>query len=227
MRKCVLVDFDGTLTIRDTTRYLCFELLRAQPWKFPRVCWYVARAVLFRNGNSIQAAKNKVIGYLLKGQSDSGLAKPLKRFGQRIRSLMRPPLVDRLHHCAAEGALILVVTASFESAVRESVSHLPAEVIGTVFATKQGLYTGEVDGEPCYGPSKLRMVEQWRQSAGIEVEYVEAWSDSASDLPMMQLATHRYWICGPREAELIQSADPAGKLVPSPFGSQNLMDDLV
>ena len=54
--------------------------------------------------------------------------------------------------------------------------------------------TGEIDGEPCYREAKISHVERWLQAQGLpplaRVAQSHFYSDSASDLPLLQAVTH-------------------------------------
>ena len=46
----------------------------------------------------------------------------------------------------------------------------------------------KIDGENCYGPAKLRMIEEWLQKSGLERGHVRFYSDHASDAPVFEWA---------------------------------------
>lgn len=212
MKNCVLIDFDGTLTIRDTTRYLIIELLKIRPWRaYALLPFVVAR--FFRNEESVQERKNRAIAHLVCGLTDQQIEGPLQKFSGRIQPLLRQKIKDRIIEHSSNSVIVLVVTASPEFAIKASVSALPVNVIGTGFSMKEGIYLGSVDGEACFGSSKPRFIEEWCSRKGIEMSFMEAWSDSASDLPMMQMASNRFWVCPDINAASIRKLDPNGKLV--------------
>lgn len=209
----LLLDFDGTLTKRDTTRILVYALLFARPW---RVFW--ALVPLFRlafggNEAQMQRAKDRCIGVLLRGLSRKDLQPSLKRYREKVLSLMRPELVSLLRERYGDGWQILVVTASAELAVSEAVRGLPASVLGTRFQSQEGVFTGAVHVEGCYGAAKLRRIRAWADMQQTPPRFVEAWSDSLSDLFMMEIAEKRVWICAAAELERIREHDPAGHFV--------------
>ena len=45
-----------------------------------------------------------------------------------------------------------------------------------------------IDGENCYGPAKLRMIEHWLQTSALERGHVRFYSDHASDAPVFEWA---------------------------------------
>ena len=62
--------------------------------------------------------------------------------------------------------------------------------IGTRSAIVDGVYTGELDGPFCYGPGKVEAIEQLARWEGLDLDQCWAYSDSASDLPMLDAVGH-------------------------------------
>lgn len=210
MKKVVLVDFDGTLTHRDTTRYLILELLAARPWRLGVVLGQALDMALARNFTDFQNAKYRLIGRLVRGLYPAELDSALAKFCKTVRRLRRSNVVDALEERRKNGRLILIVTASPEFAVAAALTDLPVEVVGTRFIIEDGRFTGEICGSGCFGGQKPIYLAKWALSGGGEVIYEEAWSDAVSDLPMMRLAPSRFWVCAPKQAHAIRGVDPDG-----------------
>ena len=62
--------------------------------------------------------------------------------------------------------------------------------IGTRSALSDGVYTGELDGPFCYGPGKVEAMQELARWHGYDLEQSYAYSDSASDLPMLEAVGH-------------------------------------
>jgi HAD superfamily hydrolase (TIGR01490 family) len=60
-------------------------------------------------------------------------------------------------------------------------------VVGTRAEVVDGRYTGELDGEMCHGPEKARRVAELAEARGIVLDRSYAYSDSANDLPLLEL----------------------------------------
>ena len=54
----------------------------------------------------------------------------------------------------------------------------------------QGRILSLIEGDNCYGPVKLHMIQQWMQAAGISRRdvHVRAYSDHVSDAPLLEWA---------------------------------------
>ena len=62
--------------------------------------------------------------------------------------------------------------------------------IGTRSEIVDGVYTGELAAPFCYGPGKVAAMEEIARWEGFELDRCWAYSDSASDLPMMHAVGH-------------------------------------
>lgn len=208
-----MLDFDGTMTRRDTTRILVFSLLRERPWRVFRVVGPLLRLALGGHEQKVQTAKDRCVGLLLAGLSDGQVEPALQRYKEAVSPLLRESLLELVRERHTAGQTIVVVTASAEHAVQYAISHLPVQVIGTRFEAHQGQYTGAIEGQGCYGPAKVPRIHAWADQQGAAAQYVEAWSDSLSDWPMMQLAAKRVWICRESLVARVRERDPEGEVV--------------
>lgn len=62
--------------------------------------------------------------------------------------------------------------------------------IGTRSIITDGVYTGELDGPFCYGPGKVDAIEAVAAAEQLDLDRCWAYSDSASDLPMLEAVGH-------------------------------------
>jgi HAD superfamily hydrolase (TIGR01490 family) len=62
--------------------------------------------------------------------------------------------------------------------------------IGTRSTITDGVYSGELDGPFCYGPGKVEAIEAVAAAERLDLDRCWAYSDSASDLPMLQAVGH-------------------------------------
>lgn len=187
----ILMDFDGTLTRRDTTRDLILAFLYERPWLLVAVLPALWRMAFASSAEALQSAKNCCLGRLSRGLTLSGMEPVLARFEAAVSGLLRPELVDML---ANEVNPVVIVTASPDYAVRFLFQSHPVIVIGTQFERVGEVHTGEILSPPCYGQHKPFWINAWCKDQD-KVRFIEAWSDSPADLPMMMLAERRVWLC--------------------------------
>ena len=108
----MLVDFDGTLIRRDSTRWMVELLLRKRPW---RMLWVLPELrMLFRGAdeNTLQAAKVRCVGKLLESLAEKNLGTVQGEYRRRSMNALRAELAEHMATERAEGTMILVATAS-------------------------------------------------------------------------------------------------------------------
>ena len=62
--------------------------------------------------------------------------------------------------------------------------------LGTRAVVEDGVYTGELAGPFCYGPGKVNAIADVAHWEGYDLSRCYAYSDSASDLPMLEAVGH-------------------------------------
>lgn len=88
------------------------------------------------------------------------------------------------------GRDVVVVSASGEEIVGPIARELGAtHSMATRMVVEDGKYTGEV-GFYCYGEGKVQAIEELAAREGYALEHCYAYSDSVTDLPMLQAVGH-------------------------------------
>lgn len=209
-----LMDFDGTITCRDTTRIM----LRAAASQRLLLCAIYGLALVFSrlllSQERFQRHKDILLFSLLGRMSEEEVAAIAASYGAQVKPLLRPGMLDRMSECVASGARVLVVTASPEFAVEQVFEDCRVSVIGAKLASPGGsdLAVGQTVVS-CFGTHKVARFQEWAEREGWQGEVVAAWSDSLTDLPLMRLAKRRYWVGPADKARLFQSVDPEGIFV--------------
>jgi phosphatidylglycerophosphatase C len=189
-RAIVAFDFDGTLTVKDS--YTAFLAWRAGPSAFaaglmrliPAVLAYFARP----DRGRLKVAATRVF---LAGVSRNEIEADARRFAEtHARALFRPDAIRVWRHWQAEGAQVVIVTASPDLIVAPFAKALGADLlIGTRLAfDAAGGLTGAFIGPNCRGPEKVRRL---REAFGEDFELEAAYGDTGGDLEMLALARER------------------------------------
>jgi phosphatidylglycerophosphatase C len=189
-RPTVAFDFDGTLTFRDS--FTAFLRWRAGPigYVFGLVRLLPAGIAyqFHRDRGRLKAAAARVfLGRMPRTEIES-LA---RKFAERhARSLFRPDAIAAWRRWQAQGAKLLIVTASPESLVAPFARGLGADMlIGSRLAfDDDGRFTGKLDGRNCRGPEKVRRL---REALGLELTLEAAYGDSRGDKEMLAIAEDR------------------------------------
>ncbi len=118
---------------------------------------------------------------------------------EHLEAAIRPRLLDQvrpesrkllaMHH--DEGRDTWIVSASPHRIVGPLAESLGMTgAIGTRGEVIDGVYTGRLDGPFVYGAGKVEAIEKLVSDRGYDLKLCYAYSDSISDLPMMELVGH-------------------------------------
>ena len=109
----------------------------------------------------------------------------------KLLDKVRPEARSLLEMHRRAGRNTFIVSASPQEIVGPLAEALGmAGGIGTVSEVVDGVYTGELVGPFCYGPGKVEAIAQVAEWEGYDLGRCYAYSDSASDLPMLEAVGH-------------------------------------
>ena len=210
MKEVALFDFDGTVTFIDTTKFLLLEFLKKKPLKLFISVRLLISIKFSKDAKEIQTSKNNLVANLIKGMSIEEINIIVNAFQEKTRTHIRPRVLDRIKKFSLEDKHILIVTASPSFAIDGFFEDDKIHVIGTEFTIKDGVYDGNIETTSCYGYEKVKRINQWSIINNVEIKILESWSDSLSDLPMMNLTDNRFWVGKINNKEIFQKEDPLG-----------------
>lgn len=186
-RPLVAFDFDGTLTRRDS--FLAFLRWNAGPASYAvnlaSLAPAMAKWVLDRDRSRLKAA---FVDKFLNGVEQATLAARARAFAtEESQSLLRPDALRCWKQWQAQGARLVIVTASPEILVAPFAHGLGADhLIATRLAIDAGdRLTGGMIGNNCRGPEKVRRL---RALFGDNLRLEAAYGDSAGDTEMLAIA---------------------------------------
>jgi HAD superfamily hydrolase (TIGR01490 family) len=151
------------------------------------------------------------IRFRLRGSTDEGThalrdrisaslagtrVRDMERLGPDVLARILPRLYPQVLSLAYEhqdaGRRVYIATAASNELAEVLARVLALDGgIGSQFsAVHDGVYTGEPTGLFIYGAGKARAIEQLAAREGIDLAGSYAYSDSASDLPMLRLVGH-------------------------------------
>jgi HAD superfamily hydrolase (TIGR01490 family) len=196
MTEIAIYDMDRTITRTGTyTPFLIHAALHRAPWRL----LFLPVALLAMLGYALKLftrAKLKEINQaLLLGRhiSRADLAPLTASFAERVWQLNTlPGALRQIEEDRAAGRRLVLATASYRLYVEAIAAKLRFD---DVIATNSIIgidarVTAKIEGENCYGPAKLRMIETWFAAEGIDRTQVRVrfYSDHASDAPVMEWA---------------------------------------
>ena len=189
MRKIVAFDFDGTLTTKDTL----IEFIRyAKGDKafFLGFLHYSPLLILMKLGlYPNYKAKQKVFSHFFKGMTIEAFNSVCKDFAHESLHLLRPKAIETLNQALADGADVLIVSASVDNWVSEMVT--APLVIGTKIEITDGKLTGRFLTANCYGQEKVRRILELYPHR--EEYHLTAYGDSRGDREMLAFADESYF----------------------------------
>ncbi|MEP6784672.1 MAG: HAD-IB family hydrolase [Sphingomonadales bacterium] len=200
MNRIAIYDMDKTITRRPTIVPFLFHAARTHhPWRLllvplvgGAVCLYLLRL--------IDRTKLKTINHrlLLGGAMTAAKTQALSTsFAARtMQTNVLPKALEQIARDKAEGYRLVLATASYAFYV-DGIGKVLGfdDVIGTkTKADITGAILAKIDGENCYGPGKLRMVQAWMAQNGLNREdcTIRFYSDHVSDAPAFEAADEAY-----------------------------------
>lgn len=186
-RPIVAFDFDGTLTTHDS--FTAFLRWKAEPLRYfagligllPHILAYL----LNRDRGRLKAA---AAARFLRGEPIERLQGEADAFAMaRAQSMLRPDAVQAWRNWRAQGALLVIVTATPETVVRPFARALGADLlIGTrLELDEDSRVTGRFVGGNCRGPVK---VARLKEVFGQDVALLAAYGDTSGDREMLRMA---------------------------------------
>ena len=153
MKKIVAIDFDGTLTTKDTfvefirfakgTRAFVLGFLHYVP------LLVLMKLHLYPNDKT----KQKVFAYFFKDTKIEDFDALCQAFAASSGYLLRPQGVETIRQANSEGAEILIISASIDNWVQPFFPDV--KVVGTQIEVKNGRLTGRFLTKNCYGQEKV------------------------------------------------------------------------
>lgn len=196
MTRLAIYDMDRTITRTGTfTPFLIHAALRLAPWRLLFVPLTLVAMLGYATTLLTRGRMKEISQHLLLGPHihAAELARVTASYADRVmRFNVLPGALAQIAEDRAAGRRLVLATASYR---------LYVEAIGAalgfddVIATNSVIgvdarVTARIDGENCYGPAKLRMIQAWLNGAGIgrEGATVTFYSDHISDAPVMEWA---------------------------------------
>ena len=194
MTDLAIYDMDRTVTRRATyTPFLLHCALRRAPWRLLLLPLVIASRPAYVV-KLIDRGRLKEINHrlLLGHKRHPAELKPLvESFAEAtLAHNIRPGAREAIARDKAEGRHVVMATASYRFYAREIAERLGFdECIGTnsILGLDERVHA-KIDGQNCYGPAKLSMIEEWLGRSGLGRGHVRFYSDHASDAPVFEWA---------------------------------------
>lgn len=187
--------FDLDYTLLDTSSGVLYIKEAVKQRRLP--LWSLSRAILGYQLKRLDfgQAHGRLITYVGRhGQSEA-----IKFFNEWIARRLLPHLTAsakaKIEWHKNQGHRVVIISASIEEIVKPVAEHLglgPADYLCTHLTVQNDRYTGGLNGPLCYGPGKVYWAEQWASQNNLPFPLPNSYfyTDSSSDLPLLELVTH-------------------------------------
>ena len=200
VQEIAIYDMDRTITRTGTyTPFLIHAALVRAPWRLLLLPFALLAMLGYAMKLYTRARLKEINQHLLLGYeiSRADLESVTGSFAERVMRLnILPGALRQIEEDRAAGRRLVLATASYRLYVEAIAAKLRFD---DVIATNSILgldarVTAKIDGENCYGPAKLRMIEAWFNAAGIDRSraHIRFYSDHASDAPVMEWADEAF-----------------------------------
>jgi len=192
-RTAAFFDLDRTVVACNTGRLLIADLRRRGEVPLLRAMRMLTWLLRYHFGLIDVHAVANVAAAGLQGQ-DAGPF--LERFGRWAETTVLPLLLPiarrRVQEHRKKGHLVALLTTSPTFIARPVAMELGCdEVISTQLEVVDGRFTGRVVPPTCYGAGKVTLAEELAAREQIDLANSWFYTDSFSDLPMLERVGHR------------------------------------
>ncbi|WP_082560389.1 HAD family hydrolase [Paenibacillus sp. Root52] len=192
--KIAIFDIDKTIIRTDSMfQFVHYGVRRypGQSWRLPVIALHT---LMFKAGlMSVERVKRSYFKGIER-MTEEDLS---HFFESRLRKAIFAEASVEMQHRKEAGYHVLLVTAS-PHAYMKYFENFPwvDHVIGTELIRHDQGYTCTVEGLNCKGEEKVRRIQAYLDQKGMVIDYDQscAYSDSLSDMPVMQLVAQRYFI---------------------------------
>jgi len=188
----VFVDVDNTL-VKGATLFM----FGIEAWKSGYIKWRHVIPALFhqrtfiRKGESATriASTRERAQALVAGHSVSDFARVAEVSWRRsIAPKVFPDILELLTRHKEQGHQVWLLTASPQGLASVMARDLQlAGAWGTTLVEKDGMFTGEINGELLHGPLKAEKARAHALEVGADLSKCYAYSDSVADTPLLTL----------------------------------------
>ena len=194
-------DLDRTLIdINSGTLWLKSE---RRAGRIPLHFYYQASWWLFKYHLGMSNLESALLSaiYTLKGQSEAAMIERVSQFyHQEVRDKVRPEArtVIEQHRQLGDDCLLLTSASSYLSAHFLDALHLDGGAWNS-FEVIDGHFTGKPLGSLCYGAGKVEYAEKAAKQRGVSLTQCSFYTDSYSDLPLLQKVGKPVVVCPDRK----------------------------
>ena len=184
----VIFDLDNTL-LADDSDFLWGQFLVSQGM-VDSTFYELANQRFYEDYKLGTLDINEFLAFALKPLTEININHLFRLRAQFIDNIIKPilltPAKALIEHHKSKGDTLIVITAT-NKFVTEPIVNLYGidNLLATVPEYKQGRFTGQVAGIPCFQDGKVKLLNEWLKTS--EINLTDSWfySDSHNDLPLL------------------------------------------
>lgn len=193
-QKIALFDVDKTIIHHDSMFQFVLYGLKKKPSSFYVLLLVVIYSVFYKlKWMKAEQAKSSYFRFI-RYMDEQDLE---HFFDTRVKPYIYPEALMEMNSKKNDGYHILLVTASPYAYMKyfEKFDFVDG-VIGTKLAMSGDRFTHNIEGNNCKGEEKVARIKSYLAAEGITIDFENscAYSDSLSDMPMLELVNHKYMI---------------------------------
>lgn len=155
--------------------------------------WQLSRAILWHGLYRLavidmEAAIDQALRHY-RGASAEGLDSRTRAwFRETIEPRVRPAAISALgeHRSGGHPLVLLTNSSAYQAAIAAETWGLDDYLANRLPTDSTGCLTGTFERPLCYGPGKVARAERWAAERGIDLSRSYFYTDSYSDLPMLE-----------------------------------------
>jgi HAD superfamily hydrolase (TIGR01490 family) len=194
MGAAAFFDLDGTLlTVNSATLWLRRERRRRRitPWQVARAALMIAsyRVGILDMERALRSGLRPLRGL----REEQIRAETRTWWLEDVRPFVAPGarLVLEAHRRAGDRLVLLTSSSRYASEMALEEFGLD-DALFQVYEVHEGCFTGEPVPPICYAEGKVEVAERWARDAGVDLAASSFYSDSSTDVPMLERVGHPF-----------------------------------
>ena len=191
-KTAALFDFDGTLIAGFSVVQFLREQIQQRKLKLKDARRMLVNSTrLMAKGASFSELFNASCD-LLQGTFESDYAEFSEAvYEKRIAKLIYPEARAMIREHQAMGHTVAIVSSATSYQVLPAARDLGVDTVYcTLLGVQNGVFTGSVDGDVCWGEGKLAAARRLAKDHKIKLDQAFFYSDSDEDIPLLETVAH-------------------------------------
>jgi HAD superfamily hydrolase (TIGR01490 family) len=192
-RSAAFFDLDRTLVPCNTGRLLVRHLRERRELSLLRALQALGWIARYHFALLDLPAVAARVAAMMRGQVEHDFAEHCQRWVEdQVLPRLLPTALRQVETHRDEGKFLAILSTSPSYVVRPIARYLGMHDVGcTELEVERGHFTGRLHGPPCYGPGKVQWAESMGQKHGLDLSGSWFYTDSYTDLPMLERVTNR------------------------------------